>query len=140
MGRSGFALHLRVGFFGLLLGFSLGRMGFADWNEVHRMFTFADLRLFSTFAGAVVLVGLGFVLFARQGELPAKRIHKGSILGGALFGAGWALTGACPAVALVQLGHGRVMAVATIVGISAGTLLYQRVAAPRLLWDVGACS
>ena len=47
--------------FGLLLGFSLSWMGFADFGEVHRMFVFADLRLFLTFACGVTLTGLAFL-------------------------------------------------------------------------------
>jgi hypothetical protein len=38
---------LRFGAVGLLLGFCLDRIGFADYGEVHRMFTFACWRLFS---------------------------------------------------------------------------------------------
>ena len=43
--------HAAVAVVGIMLGFSLSRIGFADWGEVHRMFTFADLRLTFTFAG-----------------------------------------------------------------------------------------
>jgi uncharacterized membrane protein YedE/YeeE len=41
-------------------------------------------------------------------------------VGGVLFGIGWALTGACPAVAFVQLGEGRWPAAFTLLGMLAG--------------------
>ena len=33
---------------GIVFGFVLQRTGFASWDEVHKMFTFADLRLRSS--------------------------------------------------------------------------------------------
>ena len=46
---------------------------------------------------------------------------------GVLFGLGWALTGGCPAAPLVQLGEGKLAALATMVGIAVGTTVYRRV-------------
>jgi hypothetical protein len=130
---------VRAGFFGLLLGFSLSWMGFADFGEVHRMFTFADLRLVLTFFAGVALTGLGFALLARGRFLEPRPIHKGSLAGGVLFGVGWALTGACPGAALVQLGEGQLPALLTLVGIAAGTVLYRAVHARWLGWERYAC-
>ena len=39
--------------FGLVLGYCLERIGFANFGEVHRLFVFADFRLLFTFMGAV---------------------------------------------------------------------------------------
>ena len=50
---------------GVLFGFSLSRIGFSSWDEVHRMFTFADLRLFLTFVGAVVVLSIGWPVVSR---------------------------------------------------------------------------
>ena len=96
----------KVGLAGLLLlGFSLSWMGFADWGELHRMFTFADWRLFLTFMVGVAGSGVGILLLRRGRLLQPRPIHKGSLIGGLLFGIGWALTGACPGAALVQIGE-----------------------------------
>jgi uncharacterized protein len=125
--------------FGLLFGFCLSWMGFADWGEVHRMLCFADLRLFATFCAGVALTSLGFFVFARGKPLQRKPIHKGTIVGGILFGAGWALTGACPGVSLVQLGGGQLAALATIAGIFVGTAIYRPLHARFFRWDRGGC-
>jgi uncharacterized membrane protein YedE/YeeE len=132
-------LHLMFGVFGLLMGFSLARIGFADFGEVHRLFTLVDLRLLFTFAGAVVFAMLGFLIFARGQSLPKKKIHPGTLVGGVLFGTGWALTGACPGISLVQIGSGYLPAVATAAGILVGAWLYKKVHARFFRWDTGAC-
>jgi uncharacterized membrane protein YedE/YeeE len=126
--------------FGLLLGFSLSWMGFADFGQVHRMFTFADLRLFLTFMAGVALTGAAFLLLARGHILQQRPIHKGTLVGGLLFGAGWALTGACPGAALVQLGEGQLAALVTLAGIFGGAAIYRRVHARWFRWDRGGCN
>ncbi len=129
----------RAAIVGLAFGFALSRMGFSDWGEVHRMLAFADLRLLFSFAAAVALIAAAMLLLARGKSLQPRPIHKGTLVGGAIFGAGWAVTGACPSAALVQLGEGRLAALATLAGIVAGTALYRPVHARWFRWDRGGC-
>ncbi|HYV45583.1 MAG TPA: YeeE/YedE thiosulfate transporter family protein [Myxococcaceae bacterium] len=110
--------------FGLLLGFSLSHIGFGDFGEVHRMFTFADLRLVLTFGGAVALCAAGFALVTRRWRFVPRPAQAASAVGGVVFGLGWALSGACPGIVLVQLGEGRLMAGLTLGGIISGTWLF----------------
>jgi uncharacterized membrane protein YedE/YeeE len=42
------------------------------------------------------------------------------VVGGALFGIGWAVSGTCPAPALVMLASGAGLAIVTIVGLFVG--------------------
>jgi uncharacterized membrane protein YedE/YeeE len=130
---------LVLGGCGLALGFSLSRIGFSDYGELVRMFTFEDLRMLFVFAGAVGMCTLGFALIDRRLFRPTRRIHPGVVPGGILFGAGWVLCGACPVVPLVQLGEGKIIAFATLAGIAIGTLLYRRVHARFFHWDTGSC-
>ena len=111
---------------GGLLGFSLSRIGFTSWDEVHRMFTFTDLRLFLTFAGGVSLLALIFFAIRKttRPEWPGRPVLRGTLLGGVVFGLGWALSGACPGVAVVQLGEGKLYAVITLAGMLLGNHLY----------------
>jgi uncharacterized membrane protein YedE/YeeE len=121
-------LVTRAGF-GLALGYALTRIGFADFEAVHQMFLLTDLRLIFTFAGGVALTFLGFRVFASRVAFDAKLIHPGLVPGAVLFGAGWALTGACPGVVLVQLGAGQLLAGLTLVGLLIGNVaagLWQR--------------
>ena len=132
--------QLAVGLVGLVFGFALSRIGFSDWGEVHRMFTFEELRLTLTFGGAVALIFVGLRLMPkRAGTLPRRIFHRGVVPGSILFGAGWALSGACPSIALVQLGEGMLPAVFTLAGVFVGTALYRFVHRRFLRFDDGTC-
>lgn len=108
--------------FGVALGYALSRIGFTSYTELHAMFVFADLRLFFVFTGGVAAVAVGLFATRRFRSLPRRAIHRGTIVGGVLFGLGWAIAGACPGVAFVQLGEGKLWALASLAGIVAGTL------------------
>jgi uncharacterized membrane protein YedE/YeeE len=125
---------------GAALGFSLGFIGFGDYGELHRMFTFADLRLFLTFAGAVVITGLGLRFLVRA-PMPSRQVHKSVVVGGAFFGLGWVLTGACPGIALVQLGEGTLGAAITLAGMLLGIRACDAVNTRWLHWGdaSGSC-
>ncbi|GIG88096.1 YeeE/YedE thiosulfate transporter family protein [Plantactinospora endophytica] len=122
---------------GLALGFTVANIGFGDFAELNRMFTFQDLRMLGAFAGGVALVVVVFALI-RVRRSPG-RIHKGVIPGAVLFGGGWALSGGCPAIPIVQVASGYVPALVTIGGIVVGTWLCRWVNARYLRVDVGSC-
>lgn len=128
---------------GLGFGFALSRMGFSSWDEVHNMFTFTDLRLLFTFMAAVVTLAITWRLVVIASPVapdwPKRALHKGTIAGGVIFGAGWALTGACPSIALVQLGEGQLAALWTLGGIFVGNWVYSLVHERYFRWDVGSC-
>jgi uncharacterized membrane protein YedE/YeeE len=136
---SSLSIHLRIGLVGLLFGFAFSCMGFTDYGEVHNMFTFHDLRLFLTFCGGVALSMVGFLVLARGKRLPKRSIHMGTIPGGMLFGIGWALTGACPSGAVVQIGEGKVMAGLTLIGIAFGSWAYPVLHQKLFGWPLEAC-
>lgn len=133
-------LHVRYAIYGLVFGFALSRIGFGSFAEVHRMFVFEDLRLLLTFAGGVAVSMLGFVTLTKLAQLPRRTMHPGSIVGGVLFGAGWALTGACPSIVLVQLGQGHVSALATLAGVVLGVLAYRPLHRRVLPWELDSCA
>jgi uncharacterized membrane protein YedE/YeeE len=110
---------------GALLGLSLSSMGFTSWDEVHAMFTLADPRLLLTFLSGVALLGGAFAyLRARTApSWPARPLERGTVVGGVLFGLGWALSGACPGVVFTQLGEGRLLAFLALAGMLGGNAL-----------------
>jgi uncharacterized protein len=128
---------------GALLGFALSRIGFSSWQEVHGMFTFQNPRLLATFAIGVVLLGVGWraarAASTTASRLTSRNIHPGSAIGGLLFGVGWALGGACPGVALVQLGEGQLRAGLTLVGIFSGNWLYAIAHERFFRWSSRSC-
>ncbi len=132
---------LKASVLGLALGFSLSRIGFSSWDEVNAMFTFASFRLLFTFACGVITLGLVWKWLekSRGAKAPARPVHPGTVVGGVLFGVGWALCGACPSIALVQLGEGQLGALWTLVGMFAGNFLYSVIHERYFRWSPGSC-
>ncbi len=134
---------LAQGLVGVVLGFSLSHIGFSSWDEVHRMFTFDDLRLVGVFLLGVGILAVAWKVVALSTpgpSFPPKGMHQGTVAGGVLFGIGWAISGACPGISLVQLGEGQLLAVFSVAGIVTGNWTYTLVHARFLRWDQGACS
>ena len=128
--------------FGLAFGFVLQRAGASSYDAIAGMFLGRDLHLVGVIGVAIATTALGFFLLrrghvrARDGAplaLQPKPMQKGLVAGGLLFGAGWAIAGACPGTALVQLGEGQLAATATVAGILAGAWFQQRTARARAL-------
>ena len=137
--KSNIYYHFFMAIFGLLMGAIMVYTGFSNFDEVHKMFTFADFRLLFGFAGAVTLLVIAFLLLNRRKSRRKTRINKGAIPGGIMFGTGWAITGACPTIALVQLGQGQIAALFTVFGILFGVWLYRYISAGNIKLDTEIC-
>ena len=122
---------------GLALGFTVSSIGFGDYTELNRMFTFQDLRMLLSFGGAVVIIVCVFALL-RVRRTPG-RIHAGVIPGAVLFGTGWAISGGCPAIPIIQVAGGYLPALVTIVGIVVGIRLCRWSRGRYLHIDSGSC-
>lgn len=131
--------YLSYAFLGLIMGFVVARIGFANYDELHRMFTFSDLRMLFSFAGAVVLSMLILAPFSKKIPRQQKFFQPGTIPGSMLFGFGWAISGACPSLVFVQLGSGKLAAILTLAGIYIGVLLHKKIHARYFRWDTGSC-
>lgn len=125
---------------GLGLGFVLASVGFSDFSEMQKMLSFTDWRMFSVFAGAVTLLALTLPLLPKNCQGAPRPLERGTLIGAAIFGLGWGICGACPAIPFVQLGEGKVFALLTLAGVFAGTWSYERVHQRYLQWDRGSCS
>lgn len=125
---------------GLAVGVVLANVGFADYDELHRMLTFNELRMLISFGMAIVMAAIVFAIFAKYIPRQKKIFHPGIIPGSLLFGIGWAICGACPAIVFVQLGLGKLPALMTLLGIFIGVKLYRYVHGRFLRWDTGSCS
>jgi len=119
--------------FGALFGFFLSRVGASDYNLIYRMFELTDLTLAWVILTAIVTAALGMrlLLGARTHTFSGTRISVKqkplvwlNAAGGVVFGVGWAMSGACPGTVLAQLGEGKLLAVATVLGLVTGTYIY----------------
>ena len=123
------ALYLLLG---TLFGLVLSRSGAADYNYIQAMFLFSSFQLYGIIGTAVVLTAPGIWLIKRYGRtalgrpisIELKPQHRGNIVGGALFGIGWSICGMCPGPIFVNIGEGKVYAIAALAGALAGAGLF----------------
>lgn len=127
---------------GTAFGWVLSRSGAADYDYVQRMFLFESFQLYGIIGTAIALTAPGLWLLKRGGrtalgaplKVSPKPRHPGNVLGGILFGVGWSITGMCPGPILVNIGEGKVYALAALLGALVGagvfSTLYQRLAPP----------
>lgn len=139
--KSSAGIHLIYGLMGIIMGITLSALGFADYDEMFKMFTISDTRMLFAFALAVALAALvlGGLHVTRLIRYEKKHFHPGTIPGSIIFGYGWALCGACPSVAFIQLGQGKLTALVTLIGIFIGVRTYRFLHARYFRWDTGTC-
>ena len=137
--------------FGVAFGWVLSRSGAADYDFIQKMFLFESFQLYGIIGTAVVVTAPGLWLLKRRGvtlsgaplRVSPKPRHPGNLLGGILFGAGWSITGMCPGPILVNIGEGKLYALAALAGVLVGAALfgtlYERIFQPLRLQplDVG---
>ena len=113
---------------GTTFGFVLSRSGAADYDFIQQMLLLRSLRLYGVLTTAVLITALGLLALRRRGRLlngqpfrvERKRFNLGTVAGAALFGAGWSIAGMCPGPIFVNIGEGKVYAVAALIGALAG--------------------
>ncbi len=127
---------------GAMFGFVLSRSGAADFGFITGMFLFERFQLYGIIGTAILLTAPGLWWIRRHGRTAAgapirierKPFTRGTIGGGVVFGIGWAMTGMCPGPIFVNIGEGKVYAVAALVGALTGTAFFgtlqSRVSSP----------
>jgi uncharacterized protein len=115
---------------GIVFGFLLSRSGAADYGYIQKMFLFEDIQLYGII-GTAVCVTAPLLWIVKRLKVSPKPKHLGNVVGGVLFGIGWALTGMCPGPVLVGIGEGKLYALCTFAGVLVGTALLG-VVYPRL--------
>jgi uncharacterized protein len=139
--------------FGAAFGFVLSRSGAADYNFIQSMFLFTSFQLYGIIGTAVALTAPGIWLIKRYGRtatgrpiaIELKPQHRGNIAGGVLFGIGWSMAGMCPGPIFVNIGEGKLYAIAALAGALTGAglfgAIYTRVQGlfglPRLVVGTG---
>ena len=63
-------------------------------------------------------------IYGEEIKFYPKQFNKGQIIGGLLFGFGWALTGACPGPLYAQIGTGATVVIVSLLSAIAGTWVY----------------
>ena len=118
---------------GAFFGIIFVKAEIISWYRIQEMFRFQSFHMYGIIGSAVV-VGATSVWLIKQFNIKTiygesivfhpKTFNKGQILGGLLFGFGWALTGACPGPLFAQIGTGITVIVVTLLSAVAGTWMY----------------
>lgn len=126
--------NIKFIFFGILFGIVLTKSEVISWYRIQEMFHFQSFHMYGII-GSAVAVGMISILIMKALKLksfdgqkinyPEKTYTHGTIIGGIIFGMGWALTGACPGPLYIQIGAGIYTAVISLLAALVGTWVYS---------------
>src|SRR5690242_9988892 len=101
---------------GILFGIIMTKSEAVSWFRIQEMFRFQGFHMYGIIGTAVITGVIGILIIKRMGwkaidgspmDLNPKRMEIPRLLiGGILFGLGWAMTGACPGPLYALLGQG----------------------------------
>lgn len=113
--------------FGIVFGFLLQKGGVAKYHVLIGQLLLEDFTVLKVMLSAVIVGGLGIHFMHRAGlvEMHVRPTRYASnIIGGLLFGVGFALSAYCPGTGAAALGQGNYDAIAMMVGMIAGSYLF----------------
>lgn len=118
---------------GIIFGIIFVKAEIISWFRIQEMFRLESFHMYGVI-GSAVAVGMLSIFIIRKfnvktmyGEdiiIHPKQFNKGQIIGGLMFGMGWAITGACPGPLFAQIGSGTTAVLVTLLSAIAGTWFY----------------
>jgi|SRR5690625_175234 len=119
---------------GVFFGIIMYKSEAASWFRIYEMFQFGSFHMYGIIGSAVIIGVIGVQLIKRKdlkavGNQPVQLNPKDRtivryLVGGIIFGLGWALGGACPGPMFVLFGAGFSSLLVVIAGAILGTFLY----------------
>lgn len=126
---------------GLIFGLGLAISGMARPEVVLDFLQFEDFGLLFVMGGAAVVTGLTFTVATRylsRAPLTAseytrrmKEFDRNVVVGGAIFGVGWGVSGICPGAAYASVGLGNYPILWAILGMFLGAYVQGYLRARR---------
>lgn len=119
---------------GIVFGIVLTKAELISWFRIYEMFKFQAFHMYGVIGSAVV-VGIFITRFIKARKMkslsgdpivitPKQFSYPRYLIGGTIFGLGWALTGACPGPLFVQVGNGFLVMLVAIASGLLGTYVY----------------
>jgi uncharacterized membrane protein YedE/YeeE len=118
---------------GMLFGVIAVKSEIISWYRIQEMFRLQSFHMYGVIGTAVVTGAISvwlikkFNLKTLQGEevvIHEKKFQWGNVIGGLIFGLGWAITGACPGPLFAQIGSGFMVISVTLFSALLGTFVY----------------
>lgn len=126
--------YLKFLLVGIVFGLVMAKAEIISWYRIYEMFQFDAFHMYGVIGSAVILGAIMVYLMkrAKLKDIDGQPIKysikdvglKSNIIGGTIFGLGWALVGACPGPMFVLLGYGFISILIVILGALLGTLTY----------------
>ncbi|WP_299226635.1 DUF6691 family protein [uncultured Psychroserpens sp.] len=126
--------YLKFLIVGIIFGIVLVKSEAVSWYRIYEMFKFESFHMYGIIGTAI---GTGIILLQISKQLKINNIEgelvhvpkkqKGLfryIIGGTLFGLGWALSGACPGPMYILVGTGILTVLIVIAAAILGTYVY----------------
>ncbi|NRD19545.1 YeeE/YedE family protein [Winogradskyella eckloniae] len=126
--------YLKFFFIGIFFGIVLVKSEAVSWYRIYEMFKFQSFHMYGIIGTAV---GSGIILLLISKAMNVKTTEGTSlkvplkdrgfmryIIGGTIFGLGWALSGACPGPMYILVGTGAFSILIAIAGALLGTYVY----------------
>jgi len=122
---------------GILFGIALSKAEVISWFRIYEMFKLESFHMYGVI-GSAVAIGMILMYLFKKGSLktihgkeivvePKKKGISRNLIGGIIFGLGWALGGACPGPMYILLGKGVVSILVVLFGAHLGAFLYHAV-------------
>lgn len=118
---------------GVYFGIVLFKSEVISWFRIQEMFRFQSFHMYGIIGLGVVVGAIALLIMKRmkmssvEGEtikLKDKKFNKGVIIGGVIFGLGWAFTGACPGPIYALVGSGYGVFIITLLSALGGVITY----------------
>ncbi len=118
---------------GVFFGILFVKAEIVSWYRIQEMFRLQSFHMYGIIGSAIAVGAISvwlirtFKIKTIYGEeiiIVTKPFNKGIILGGLIFGIGWAITGACPGPLFAQVGTGATVVLVTLISAIAGTWIY----------------
>ncbi len=127
--------------FGICFGFLLQKGGVTDYNVIEGQLLLTDFTVLKVMLSAVIVGMIGFHLLKHYGYVrshAAEGTYGANIVGGLIFGAGFALLGYCPGTVAGAVGTGALDAlfggmVGMLIGAGLFAELYPKIRATFLV-------
>lgn len=121
---------------GALFGITLTKAEIISWYRIYEMFRFESFHMYGVIGSAVILGIIINQIIKRTGmkDSSGEKITIAPkhfsipryLIGGLLFGFGWAMTGACPGPLFALVGNGVFVIFVVILSALLGTYVYGR--------------
>ncbi len=119
---------------GTLFGIVMAKSEAFSWFRIQEMFRFQSFHMYGIIGTAVTLGVIGVALIKKfnirdiKGNpitfFPKEKSTLRYLIGGTIFGLGWALSGACPGPMVVNIGYGYLAMIVVFLFAIVGTYLY----------------